>query len=80
MRKSPEEKGYLIPVQRKIAKGKYQKAFAKSLTPNKNGMIRVCYDDGTSSSWTAKNTIHVPQGFKWIDYKEYIFLKTGKKI
>ena len=53
--KSPQEKGYLIPVKRRRAAGIYAKAWAKSLEPV-NGKITVCFDSGRRSVWDAENT------------------------
>ena len=64
MRKSPSEKGFIIPVKMRICQGKYAKAFAKSFMPDKNGNIKVCYDSGKTSTWKIANTIFVPEGFK----------------
>lgn len=63
--KTPQERGFNIPVMFKIGEGRYKKAFARSLV-TKNGKIIVCYDSGRRSSWDTKNTIHVPQGFNEI--------------
>lgn len=63
MKKSPQEKGFTIPVKRKIGPGRYQKGFAKSLEPV-NGKIAVCYDSGKRSTWSVQVTIHVPEGFE----------------
>ena len=62
MRKKPHEKGFTIPVKRKIGTGRYQKAWAKSLTPV-NGKIPVRFDSGRRSTWLEGNTIHEPLGF-----------------
>lgn len=64
MRKGPYEKGFTIPVKRRIGQGRYQKGFARSLEPDKNGNISVCYDSGKRSTWRAEVTIHEPKGFK----------------
>lgn len=60
--KSPQEKGYTIPVKRRKSAGVYSKAYAKSLEPVK-GKIMVCFDNGKKSNWDAENTIHEPAGF-----------------
>ena len=61
--KSPQEKGYTIPVKRRAGQpGVYKKGYAKSLEPV-NGKIKVCFDDGKTSLWDAENTMHEPLGF-----------------
>ena len=60
--KSPQERGYLIPVKRFKSAGLYAKAYAKSLEPVK-GKIMVCFDNGKKSNWDAENTIYEPLGF-----------------
>jgi hypothetical protein len=64
-RKTPQEKGFIIPVKRKLGTnpGRYQKAWAKSLEPNKQNKISVCFDDGRRSTWSVDITIHEPLGF-----------------
>lgn len=64
MRKPPHEKGFTIPVMKSIRPGVYAKGFVKTLDPDKNGNLRVCYDSGKTSTWKADTTIHVPEGFK----------------
>ncbi len=54
--KSPQEKGYLIPVKRPAGRpGVYKKGWAKSLTPI-NGKIKICFDSGKTSQWDFENT------------------------
>lgn len=61
--KSPQEKGFTIPVKRRAGQpGVYKKGWAKSLTPI-NGKIRVCFDSGKTSQWDSENTMHEPAGF-----------------
>ena len=60
--KTPQERGYTIPVKRRKSAGIYAKAYAKSLEPVK-GKIMVCFDSGRKSNWDAENTIHEPRGF-----------------
>lgn len=60
--KTPQEKGYTIPVKRRKSAGVYAKAYAKSLEPVK-GKIMVCFDSGKRSYWEIENTIHEPAGF-----------------
>ena len=64
IKKTPAELGYHIPVQRKLAEGRYAPAYAKTLEPDKNGNIKVRTDKGRNLSWRAESVIHVPQGFK----------------
>lgn len=66
MRKTPSEKGFVIPVKRKLSEGRYQKAYARSLTP-KDGKIQVCFDSGKRSTWSEESTIHEPKGFNPIN-------------
>jgi len=66
-RKSPHEKGYNIPVKRRLEPGKYAIAYAKTLTPAQDGKIKVCMPSGKLSRWDEKVTIHEPQGFKPIN-------------
>lgn len=60
--KTPQEKGFTIPVKRKIGLGRYQKGWAKSLVPI-NGKIKIRFDSGRRSSWAAEITEHEPRGF-----------------
>ena len=53
--RSPQERGYLIPVMRLKTAGTYAKAYAKTLEPV-NGRIKVCFDSGSVSTWDAENT------------------------
>ena len=61
---SNEELGYTIPVMRRLEKGKYAFAYAKSLEPDKRGQIKVRTSDLRSTSWLSTSVIHVPEGFK----------------
>lgn len=63
MRKPPHEKGFVIPVKRRLAKGRYQKAWAKTLKPGTDGRVAVCFDSGCRSSWEKKSVIYEPLGF-----------------
>ncbi|KKN85470.1 hypothetical protein LCGC14_0277890 [marine sediment metagenome] len=63
-KKSNEELGYTIPVMRRLEKGRYASAFAKSLEPDKNGQIKVRTSDLRSTSWLGTSVIHVPEGFE----------------
>ena len=67
MKKGPHEKGFTIPVKKRIEAGRYRKAWAKSLEPNSNNQIAVCYDSGRRSTWNAESTIHEPAGFEIIE-------------
>ena len=62
MRKTPHEKGFIIPVKRRLGPGRYQKAWARSMDPV-NGKIQVCYDDGKRSTWSEEVAIYEPLGF-----------------
>jgi len=62
--KTAQEKGFTIPVKRRIEQGRYVAAYAKTLEPDRNGQIQVCYPEGKRSSWNQKSCIHEPQGFK----------------
>ena len=50
---------YKIPVMMRLEKGRYKKAWAKSLTPDRRGNIRVRYESGSFSSWAAEKTIEI---------------------
>ncbi len=63
MRKSPQEKGFIIPVKRRLSNGRYQKGWAKSLEPDERNNIVICYDNGKRSTWSINVTIHEPLGF-----------------
>lgn len=56
-KKTNQELGYTTMVLMRLEPGRYKKAYAKSLTPDKNGNIKVRYDSGRTSSWSAKNTL-----------------------
>jgi len=62
-KKSNAKLGYTIPVKRRLEKGKYAFAWAKSLTPDKRGQIKVRTSDLRSTSWLGTSVIHVPEGF-----------------
>lgn len=55
-KRTPQELGYLVPVLMRIEKGRYKKAYAKSLKPQK-GIIKVRYDNGKNSTWTVENVL-----------------------
>ena len=59
-KKSNKELGYIIPVQKKLGEGRYKIAFAKSLTPDKNNVIRVRNHNLYSKSWSADNVEIIP--------------------
>lgn len=61
---SNAELGYTIPVQRRLETGRYAFAWAKSLTPDKRGQIRVRTSDGQSTSWLGTSAIPVLSGFE----------------
>ena len=65
-RKSNEELGYIIPVKRQLEPGRYVYAYAKSLTPDRRGQIKVRTPSLKSTSWLATSAIHVPEGFEII--------------
>ena len=56
-KKTPQERGFTLPVKRKLATGRYQKAWAKSLVPDEDEKIPVCFDSGRLSSWRAIVTL-----------------------
>lgn len=58
-----QEKGYIIPVKRKLSDGVYKKAHARSLEPNIRGNVKVAFDSGKTSEWSHLVTIHEPAGF-----------------
>lgn len=64
--KTPAERGFSIPVKRRLETGRYQKGWAKSLTPV-NGKVLICFDSGKRSAWSADVTIHEPLGFEPIN-------------
>ena len=66
-KKLPHEKGYLIPIKRKIATGKYTIGYVKQLISNPNTTITVCLPSGKTTTWSFSKTIHVPQGFKRVE-------------
>jgi hypothetical protein len=51
------QESYNIVVLMRLEPGRYKKAFAKSLIPDKNGNIRVRYASGKFSSWSIDNTL-----------------------
>jgi len=55
-RKTPQERGYTIPVVRKLAPGRYQKAYANPVT-TQAGKVRVCFDSGRTSQWPEQDAI-----------------------
>jgi hypothetical protein len=59
-----EERGYSIPVKRRLSAGVFKKAHARSLEPNTRGNIVVAFDSGRTSEWSSEITIHEPAGFK----------------
>ena len=61
---SNEELGYTIPVKRRLEKGKYAFAYAKSLEPDKRGQIKVRTSCLRSTTWLATSVIPVFKGFK----------------
>lgn len=63
-KKSNEELGYVIPVMRRLEPGKYTYAFAKSLTPDSRGNIKVRTPKLKTTSWQATSVISVPKGFE----------------
>ncbi len=65
-KKSNAELGYTIPVKRRLEPGRYVFGYAKSLTPDKNGQIKVRTSDLQSTSWLGTSVIHVPEGFEII--------------
>lgn len=53
IKKSNEELGYIIPVQKKKSAGVYKIAFAKTLSPDKNNQIRVRTHKLSFKTWSA---------------------------
>jgi hypothetical protein len=65
MKKKPHEKGYTVPVKRRLSEGRYQKGWVKPpfVEEQTDEPITVCYDSGNTSTWLKKNIIHEPLGF-----------------
>lgn len=57
------KRDYRIPVKKKVVPGIYKKAFARSLTPDSNGKISICYPSGKKSKWDSITTLYEKRGF-----------------
>ena len=62
-KKSNEELGYVIPVKRRMAPGRYAFGWAKTLEPDSRGQIKVRTRNLRTTSWQKESTIHEPKGF-----------------
>ena len=68
-KKTLQERGFTIPVMLRIKKGVYKKAWAKTLDPDKNGNIKVCYESGKTSYWNDDKVIRETHNFRPIRMK-----------
>mgnify|MGYP005853154473 CR=1 FL=1 len=65
-KKSNEELGYNIRVQKKKNNGRYKIAFAKSINPDKNGNIRVRTNNLFTKIWSADG-VEIVKNYKIIN-------------
>ena len=68
-KKTPQQRGYNIPVMLRIRKGVYKKAWARTLDPDKNGNVKVCYESGKVSAWNDDKVIRETHNFRPIRMK-----------